>query len=143
MIAPPKISRAQFIATVESYIGTPVVHRGRLPHCGLDCVGIPICACRELGFAIEEPPHYGKFPTEDQLAAGLEVYCDQRPPESRVPGDLLQVYAGRQARHVVVFTGLNPFGQHLIVHAWGKNSMVQRAILMDMVRHCWTVRGMR
>jgi len=137
-----EIKRMEFIEVVNSYIGTPVVHRGRLPHVGLDCVGLPICALRALGMRIDEPPYYGKIPSQAQLTEGLQVYCEQMPPEERVPGDLLQVFAGRQARHVLVYTGRNDFGQQLVVHAWGRNAMVQRAILTDQVLSCWSVRGM-
>ena len=142
IIPAKKISRNDFVAKVESYIGTPVVHRGRVPHHGLDCVGLAIAACRELGLAVAEPPLYGKLPDADQLRAGLNLYCREMPASTRVPGDLLQVYAGKQARHLVVFTGVAKSGQHLIVHAWGKNSIVQRAILEDIVAACWVVNGM-
>ena len=133
--------RAAFIRLVESYIGTPIAHRGRLPHVGLDCVGVPIAACRALGMEIAEPPVYGKLPDADTLRYGLGLYCSEMPPDVRVPGDLLQVYAGKQARHVVVYTGRNKHGQDLVVHAWGKNSIVQRAILDERVVACWVIRG--
>lgn len=134
--------RSWFIRLVESYIGTRVVHRGRLPGVGLDCVGVPIAACRALGLEIPEPPTYGKLPDADTLRYGLALYCREMPPEQRVPGDLLQVYAGKQARHVVVYTGVTKHGQHLVVHAWGRNSIVQRAILNDRVLACWVIKGM-
>lgn len=136
------LRRSSFVALVESYIGTPVVHRGRVPHVGLDCVGVPIAACRALGMEVAEPPAYGKLPDADTLRYGLGLYCREMPPETRVPGDLLQVYAGKQARHVVVFTGVTQHGQHLVVHAWGKNSIVQRAILDDTVVACWVIKGL-
>jgi cell wall-associated NlpC family hydrolase len=137
-----RASRNAFVRLVESYIGTPVVHRGRLPHIGLDCVGLAIAACRELGMDIPEPSVYGKLPDADVLRAGLSLYCREVLVSSRVPGDLLQVYAGKQARHLVVFTGVNASNQHLVVHAWGKNSIVQRAILDDVVAACWAINGM-
>ena len=137
-----KVSRNAFVSLVEGYIGTPVVHRGRIPHIGLDCVGLAIAACRALGMDVPEPPIYGKLPDADVLRAGLNLYCSERPAATRVPGDLLQVYAGKQARHVVVFTGVNSCGQHLVVHAWGKNGVVQRAILDDRVVAAWAINGM-
>lgn len=137
-------SRSLFIATVESYIGTPVVHRGRVAHRALDCVGLPIAACRAMGMEIEEPPLYGKLPDAATLRVGLLRYCRELPGDQRVPGDILQVFAGKQARHVVVFTGVNKCGQHIVVHAWGKNSRVQRALLdVNIVVAAWAVEGMR
>jgi len=137
-----KVSRNSFVSLVESYIGTPVKHRGRTPHVGLDCVGLVIAACRALGLEVPEPPLYGKLPDADVLRAGLNLYCSERPANDPVPGDLLQVYAGKQARHVVVLTGVNKCGQQLVVHAWGKNSIVQRALLDDRVVACWAINGM-
>lgn len=134
--------RSAFIRLVESYVGTPVVHRGRVPHVGLDCVGVLIAACRELGLEVPEPPPYGKIPDADTLRAGLRPYCTEMPASMRVPGDILQVYAGRQARHVVVFTGLNKCGQQLVVHAWGKNGVVQRALLDSIVAATWSINAM-
>ena len=142
MTTTPALLRSQFVSLVESYIGTPVVHHGRVPHVGLDCVGLPIAACRALGMEVLEPPMYGKLPDADTLRYGLGLYCREMLPEMRVPGDLLQVFVGKQARHVVVFTGVNKSRQHLIVHAWGKNSIVQRAILDERVVACWVVNGM-
>lgn len=140
--AQPKLMRSTFVSLVESYIGTPVVHRGRVPHVGLDCVGLPIAACRAMGMVIAEPPAYSKLPDADVLRYGLSLYCREMPASSRVPGDLLQVYAGKQARHVVIYTGVTKQGQDLVVHAWGKNSIVQRALLDDIVVACWIIKGL-
>lgn len=142
MIRSQPITRAAFIEVVESYIGTPVAHRGRVPHVGLDCVGLIIAACRELGMVIPEPSPYGRLPDADTLRAGLRPYCTEMPGTMRVPGDILQVYAGRQPRHVVVYTGQNECGQHIVVHAWGKNSRVQRALLGQIVAATWSINAM-
>ena len=41
--------RAEFIAAARSYLRTPYGHQGRMPGVLLDCVGVPICAARQVG----------------------------------------------------------------------------------------------
>jgi len=109
------ISRAQFVEAVRSCIGTQVGHRGRTIGGALDCVGVPWAACKACGLELPDSGAYGILPTGD--------------------------YAGRQARHVVVPVGYDSTGQELVVHAWGKNRIVQQAVLVDPVAAYWRIRG--
>lgn len=133
------IAREQFLAAVRSCIGTPVGHNGRTIGGALDCVGVPWAACVACGMAMEPTPQYRRrLPSADELAAGLSVYCDRVGDLARA--HLLQVFAGREARHVVV--PVRTEGDRLyVVHAWGKGGVVQETALRDRVAQGWRVRG--
>ena len=134
------LERSRFLEAVKACVGTPVRHMGRRPGVGLDCVGLPIAALATCGVVVPPTDHYGTHPDEATLTEGLASYCDRIDLEDAEPGDLLQVLAGRQARHVEVFTGYNECGQKLVTHAWARNGKVQVGILTDTVMQAWRIR---
>lgn len=127
------IQRHEFIAAVESCIGTPVVHTGRTIGEGLDCGGVPWAAARACGLDLAPTRRYVRWPSGDELTAILGDFCDPSDIDS---AHVLQVYVGREPRHVVV-----PVGNGYVVHAWGKHREVKRAILTDRVYAGWRIRG--
>lgn len=133
------IAREQFLAAVASAIGTPVGHHGRTIGGALDCVGLPWAAARACGLDLPPTQRYGKLPSGDELAAGLALFCDRVADPAAA--HLLQVYAGRQPRHVVVIERIESPDRIVIVHAWGKNRIVQRTTLADQVAQAWRIRG--
>lgn len=133
------ITRAQFVEAVRSCIGTPVGHRGRTIGGALDCVGVPWAACKACGLQLPDSSAYGILPTGDQLTTGLLTYCDRVWTPERA--HIFQVYAGRQARHIVIPVSKDSTGQQLVVHAWGKNRIVQQSVLVDPVAAFWRIRG--
>lgn len=130
-------SLADFLAAVESCIGTPVVHFGRKPGRALDCVGLPWAACVACGMEMRPTATYSARPTADELTAGLSQFCD----EVETGGHIWQVMHGRQARHVVVPVGMNECGQQVVVHAWAKGRVVRRVVWNDGVVRRWAIRG--
>lgn len=137
------ITRDQFVAAVESLIGTPVKHMGRAPRIGLDCVGVPLAAVRLCGVDAPEPPPYSRRPSEDELSAGLSRYCDKIPIDEVMRGDILQTCVGSVARHVHVVTGTNECGQIMTVHAWLRSRIVQRSMPLGRVVAVWRCREVR
>jgi hypothetical protein len=133
------IPRAQFIASVRSLVGTPIVHLGRAPGRALDCVGVPWVACVACGLDLAPTPVYDALPREAQLTAGLALFCD----ETTVDDDahLWQVLHGRQARHVVVPVGMNQCGQAVVVHAWAKGRVVREVVSDYHIARLWRIRG--
>lgn len=133
------IERERFVAAVRSCIFTPVAHMGRTIGRGLDCVGVPYAAAREVGVDLQPTRSYGLLPSESDLADGLAAYCDRvaDPADAHI----WQVRSGRQARHVVVPVGLNGCGQPLVVHAWGRNRKVVEAVWVEPVAAYWRIRG--
>lgn len=133
------IARADFLAAVRSCIGTEVGHRGRTIGGALDCVGVPWAACRAVGLEVPDTADYGIFPGGDQLSSGLLAYCDQVDELDRA--HILQVFVGRQARHVVVPVETNEAGELRVVHAWGKSRRVELVKLDYTIAHLWRIRG--
>lgn len=68
--------RTKFVEAAVSYIGTPFVHQGRIPHLGLDCAGLIICAAIEAGYDINAPFVYGRRPRPQEMLNQLVKYCD-------------------------------------------------------------------
>lgn len=131
-------AREQFLAAVKSCIGTPVVHRGRAIGQALDCVGVISASMAACGIEMADRRDYGRIPSADQLAAGLEHADFVRVAvEDRRPGDVLQVFAGAEARHAVVLVG----DGDAIVHAYGKGNRVAQAPLGSRIFACWRHRG--
>jgi hypothetical protein len=127
-------AREQFLAAVESCVGTPVVHRGRTIGQALDCVGVVVASMATCEIVLADRLDYGRIPSGDQLAAGLEHAGFVRVAvEDRRPGDVLQVYAGQEARHAVVLVA----DGDLIVHAYGKGNRVAKAPLGSRIGACW------
>lgn len=133
------IQRAQFIAAVRSCIGTQVGHGGRTIGGALDCVGVPWAAAVACGLQLPATASYGLLPGGDQLAGGLMAYCDRVFDPARA--HIWQVYAGRQARHVVVPVGVDETGTPLVVHAWGKGNAVRLVPWPGAVESYWRIRG--
>lgn len=133
------IQRAKFIEAVLSMVGTPVVHMGRRPGKALDCVGVPWAACWKCGLELDATPHYGSHPSEDDLANGLSLYCDE--VQHINTAHIWQIPHGRQARHVVVPVGVNECGQTLVVQAWARGRVVRKTLLADPPQRMWRIRG--
>jgi hypothetical protein len=131
------IPRQRFIDAVLSCVGTPVVHFGRVPGHGLDCVGLIWAAGRMAGLEMPPTPSYGPLPNGEVMTAGLSLYADPCSPED---AHIFQVYAGKQPRHAVVPVAVD--GDRVeVVHAWGKHATVKRVQLVDRIAACWRLRG--
>lgn len=132
------IAREQFLAAVKSCIGTPVVHRGRKIGQALDCVGIIVAALAACGEALHDRLDYGRIPSGDQLASGLSNAGFRRVDvEDRRPGDVLQVFAGREPRHAVVLID----ERDNVVHAYGKGNCVLQVPNGVRIYACWRYGG--
>ncbi len=132
------ITRAQYIVAVLSCVGTPVGHLGRIPGKVLDCVGLPWCSVVQCGLQLEETPKYSRIPTGDEMESGLLLYADK--VSCLENAHMLQVFVGKQPRHVVVPIGRNE-GHLLIVHAWRPNRVVSLVPFSGVVHQMWKFRG--
>jgi hypothetical protein len=68
-------TRAEFVTTVRSYVGTPFHHQGRLPGVGMDCPATIICALWEhlIWPRSKDVTGYPRNPDGHSLKA----YCDE------------------------------------------------------------------
>ena len=100
-------TRADFVQAVRQLDGSPLLHRGRDPKVGVDCVGLVYAGLARLGISLDEPPFtYGQTPSEDQMTQGLQCHADRVPMDMREPGDILQLLFGIQGRHSAVLLRL-------------------------------------
>jgi hypothetical protein len=112
-------TRAAFVSTVRSYVGTPTHHQGRLPGVGMDCPAPAICAMWEHGIK----PRTWDITGYKGFGDGREIraYCDEHliPIEQAdlQPADVLLVgWAKGPPTHLgVVFE--HPLGGLAMVHA--------------------------
>jgi cell wall-associated NlpC family hydrolase len=110
-------TRAEFIATVRGYIGTPVVHQGRVPGVGMDCPAPIILAAIEHGIVPTDFDVNGYEAMPDGRT--LLEWCDRHMTRtsSPEPGDVIVVhFKGGRPQHLGVLTDNTP-GRSYWVHA--------------------------
>ena len=125
-------TRAEFIAVVRSYCGTPYVRQGRLPGVGMDCPAPLICAAWQLGIKPQTFDVVGYSSEPDGFT--LQRLCDEHleRTDSMAPGDvLLCAFRGGLPRHLGVLTDDTPDRMYWI-HANdnAKHSRVHEARLV-------------
>lgn len=113
-------TRAEFVAEVRKWIGTPFHHEGRALGVGCDCAGPLIEATRALGLADVVAQNYPKQPT----GHALEAYCDAHmvriDPGSVQPGDVGVFRYDGDPTHIAIFAD-HPNGGLSIIHALGRS----------------------
>lgn len=109
--------RAEFVAYVESLVGTAYHHQGRLPGVGLDCPGPLICAVRHFGIkpADFDVTGYSRLP--DGVA--LQGFCDQHMVrigyDDRLPGDVALVrFQQGHPQHLGILVDTDPRRQYWV-----------------------------
>ena len=128
--------RNKFIEVCESYEGTPFHHQGRVPHVGLDCVGLPICAAQEIGIPMKDNLEYGHEPSSRFLrymivdVNGL-ISC---PVDDDQPGDIILMRYSAEPTHVAIRT------HDGIVHAYAPMRKVVKMPLADSLSHLFVGR---
>lgn len=116
-------SAAAFIEALRSYKGLPFRHQGR-DRCGVDCVGLAICALRDCGIAVGDHLGYRRIPDGERLKNTLTALFDEVEPFDARPGDCLLFRMEGQVCHVGFVTGTEPLS---IVHSkWGAGVIEHR-----------------
>jgi cell wall-associated NlpC family hydrolase len=113
-----EVTREAIVLAARSYIGTPFVDRGRLPGVALDCVGVPVCVCRELGIRAPdfdvEP--YTNQPDGRTFLAECDKHMQRIEQDALQPGDVIVFAVGALPQHIGVVGGYL-YGGHSIIHA--------------------------
>jgi cell wall-associated NlpC family hydrolase len=111
-------TRADIVAKVREYIGTPWHHAARLPGVGLDCAGIIVCAMRELGLAALDfdIPAYTRTPDGRTMREWCERYMTPIPQSAMQPGDAILLITDLHPQHLAVL-GDYLHGGLSIIHA--------------------------
>lgn len=111
------VKAADYIATVESYCGTPYVHQGRLPGVGMDCPAPIICGAwhHELKPRSFDVTGYSRDPD----GSSLQAFCDEhmeRTDRLAPATVLLCAFRDQPPRHLGVLVDTTP-GRMYWVHA--------------------------
>lgn len=106
------------VRVAQSYLGTPFRHQGRVPGLGLDCAGLYVCLCQELGIHHADASGYPRTPYDGKLEAEL----DGQPSLVRIAkgdagkGDLLAMRITGAPQHIAIHAGsIN--GCPYVIHA--------------------------
>ena len=128
--------RALEVATEA--LGTPFLHQGRVAGIGLDCAGLCVHICRELGLDHEDSSGYPRNPYDGQLVKQL----DAQPCLARISyagtGDILVMRISRQPQHIGIHAGYID-GHPYIIHA----SEEHGGTVMHRLDELWNARIMR
>lgn len=121
-------------------LDTPFHHQGRVPGRGLDCAGLFIHVCRELGLAHQDATGYPRDPYDGQLEAQLDAQpCLRRIDVKEAhAGDLLCMRIRRAPQHIGFHAGFID-GQPYIIHASEEHGGVVHHRLDDL----WNARVLR
>jgi hypothetical protein len=104
-------TRAAFVATVRTFVGTPYHHQGRSPGIGLDCPGPIICACWHHGLKPLEwdVTGYARSPDGETLQAICDEHMDRIDYSMALEGDVLLVrFQQGHPQHLGVLSGIYP-----------------------------------
>jgi cell wall-associated NlpC family hydrolase len=89
------------IAAARAYLGVPFVHQGRSRH-GLDCIGLVVCAARDIGLTLADRTDY---PRDPNGLLPLEMARQFAPVESPQAGDILLMRFRGEPQHVAILAG--------------------------------------
>lgn len=105
--------RRAVIDQARSYLGTPWRHQGRSRR-GLDCVGLLVMVCRDLGISDYDESGYERLAKGRSLINAIEARC--RKVTQPQPGDVLCFRYDANPQHVGIATD-HPHGGLGMIHA--------------------------
>lgn len=92
------------IIAARQALGTPFLHQGRQVGRGMDCAGLYVYICQQLGLPHRDAVGYPRSPYDGEL----ERQLDAQPCLRRIaladagPGDLLVIRYGRAPQHIAI-----------------------------------------
>jgi len=125
------MNRAQVVAAVRGWIGTPYQHQQRLKGVAVDCAGLVIGVARELEIvsADFDVTGYLRVPDGQSLLAYCDQFMTRIPLSEALPGDVVVVCfprsRSRHAAHMGIF-GDYPSGGLSLIHANGTKVVEHR-----------------
>lgn len=146
------LTREAWVTQLRSYKGTKFMHQGRGKNIGLDCIGLLVCAARDLGIAhgADRIKGYSRAPTDgdfDKWAGHFAVqlpYNRLQSLQSQIElGDVITFWIEREGltRHVAVYTGTDNQGRPMMIHSYAKQD---RGVMeMPINPNYWTRRVSR
>ena len=111
----------EFIAAARSMLGVRFKHQGRSPEFGVDCAGLAACAAVKCGHEPVDRNDYARWPSFSDLLEQVKKNCDQVPPGSERPGDLMLFETAGRLQHLGILTETNPPS---MIHAYAPQRKV-------------------
>ena len=118
----------EYVAACRQYLGVPFCHQGR-SHRGVDCVGLLVCAARDLGIAVTDTLNYLHDPDAGVLYKTLSANGLIAIPRKDIrTGDLMLIrWRTERPRHLAVRTDIG------LIHAFSQlRKVVESSIPDDM-----------
>ena len=72
------INRTSIFETARRYIGVKHLHQGRHPELGLDCIGLVLRVCDDLGLPHHDLPAYSRHPDGRTLVTQFDLLVPQQ-----------------------------------------------------------------
>lgn len=122
------VSRHSITLVAREYLGTKHVHHGRIKHVGIDCAGLLICVCKELGLIDQSFDFFDYAFNNDgfHLERLIREYADEIDIADAKEGDviIMNVYVNPQHCGFLTDKGMihsfNKVVEHNIDDKWGK-----------------------
>lgn len=120
------IGRPELIGKAREYAGTPFRDKLRVKHFGVDCVGVVLCTCEELGLCDihgvpllrTDHPFYPAQPLDDRmLHIAQERLIQKRVGAEPEPGDVFVMRMPKHATHIGFITEISR-GRLGILHGY-------------------------
>lgn len=110
--------RADIVRVARGYLDTPFHHMGRQPGLGLDCVGVPICVCRELGIVAPDfdVPPYTPTPDGHTMLEWCNAHLTAVSQADMQPGDMIITAVDVDPQHIGILADYRHGGLS-IIHA--------------------------
>ena len=113
------------------YLGVPYHHCGRNEH-GLDCAGLVLRVCHDLGLMDWDEVDYSEQVDADRLRARLSRFCVEVREDEVLPGDILWFAVAGHPQHLAIYVG-GP--EEMMIHATNTKGRV--------VEHSWRAQWRR
>jgi cell wall-associated NlpC family hydrolase len=126
----PQALQDQIVQAARGLVGTPFAHQGRVPGCGLDCVGALIAVGQECGLRVTDDTTYPRETDGSALHRCLRYACEPIDADDLDRGDILIFQRGQTQWHAAIVSKLSPLS---MIHAWHRftGGCVREEIVSD------------
>jgi cell wall-associated NlpC family hydrolase len=122
-------TREEIVAEARSWIGTPYLHQARVKGVGVDCAGLLIGCCKNLGLLSQDfdVRGYPRSPDGMSMMALCDEYMTRISTDTMQLGDALLIRWGQDPQHLGLL-GNYIYGGLSIIHALGTPDAKGRVI---------------
>lgn len=108
----------EIVDRARAYLGTPWMHQGRVKGHGVDCVGLLVCICREMGTIAPDwdIKGYSRIPDGKQLMRHMHEQMILIDRSEMQPGSVVCVAFDKHPQHVGI-VGDYVHGGLSLIHA--------------------------